>query len=118
MPVRVVGVEEDGSVVDVLESVECRSVDEDVIKVRRASPRPPESRWGPPVPGEAGAPPPAPGGDPAPCLEQQHFLPLLFLLGQQGPTAAPAVAADVPCQAVLPTPYFSSNAALFQTLKS
>nr|KAF6468262.1 transmembrane protein 132B [Rousettus aegyptiacus] len=67
VPVRVVGVEEDGSVVDVLESVECRSVDEDVIK---------------------------------------------------GPTAAPAVAADVPCQAVLPTPYFSSNAALFQTLKS
>ncbi|XP_036076827.1 transmembrane protein 132B [Rousettus aegyptiacus] len=33
VPVRVVGVEEDGSVVDVLESVECRSVDEDVIKV-------------------------------------------------------------------------------------
>ncbi|XP_006894747.1 PREDICTED: transmembrane protein 132B [Elephantulus edwardii] len=33
VPVRVVGVEEDGSVVDVSGSVECRSADEDVIKV-------------------------------------------------------------------------------------
>nr|XP_023503094.1 transmembrane protein 132B isoform X2 [Equus caballus] len=33
VPVKVVGVQEDGSVVDVSESVECRSADEDVIKV-------------------------------------------------------------------------------------
>ncbi|XP_069353537.1 transmembrane protein 132D [Eulemur rufifrons] len=33
VPVRVVSVEEDGSVTDLLESVECRSSDEDVIKV-------------------------------------------------------------------------------------
>ncbi|KAH0502297.1 Transmembrane protein 132B [Microtus ochrogaster] len=33
VPVKVVGVQEDGSVVDVLESVECRSADEDVVKV-------------------------------------------------------------------------------------
>ncbi|XP_037673292.1 transmembrane protein 132D [Choloepus didactylus] len=33
VPVRVVSVEEDGSVADLLESVECRSSDEDVIKV-------------------------------------------------------------------------------------
>uniref|UniRef100_A0A5F9CNF8 Transmembrane protein 132B n=1 Tax=Oryctolagus cuniculus TaxID=9986 RepID=A0A5F9CNF8_RABIT len=33
VPVRVVGVQEDGSVVHVSESVECRSADEDVIKV-------------------------------------------------------------------------------------
>ncbi|XP_070077291.1 transmembrane protein 132E-like [Equus przewalskii] len=32
VPVKVVGVQEDGSVVDVSESVECRSADEDVIK--------------------------------------------------------------------------------------
>lgn len=34
VPVKVVGVQEDGSVVDVSESVECKSADEDVIKVR------------------------------------------------------------------------------------
>ncbi|XP_021113316.1 transmembrane protein 132B isoform X2 [Heterocephalus glaber] len=33
VPVRVVGVQEDGSVVHVSESVECRSADEDVVKV-------------------------------------------------------------------------------------
>ncbi|XP_035114052.2 transmembrane protein 132B isoform X1 [Callithrix jacchus] len=33
VPVKVVGVQEDGSVVDVSESVECKSADEDVIKV-------------------------------------------------------------------------------------
>ncbi|KAM5239105.1 transmembrane protein 132B isoform 2-T2 [Ctenodactylus gundi] len=33
VPVKVVGVQEDGSVVDVSESVECRSADEDVVKV-------------------------------------------------------------------------------------
>lgn len=35
VPVKVVGVQEDGSVVDVLESVECRSADEDVVKVQK-----------------------------------------------------------------------------------
>ena len=38
VPVKVVGVQEDGSVVDVSESVECRSADEDVIKVQPAGP--------------------------------------------------------------------------------
>ncbi|XP_074177207.1 transmembrane protein 132B isoform X3 [Rhinolophus sinicus] len=33
VPIKVVGVQEDGSVVDVSESVECRSADEDVVKV-------------------------------------------------------------------------------------
>ncbi|XP_064128118.1 transmembrane protein 132B isoform X1 [Loxodonta africana] len=33
VPVRVVGVQEDGSVVDVSDSVECKSADEDVVKV-------------------------------------------------------------------------------------
>ncbi|XP_047554064.1 transmembrane protein 132B [Lutra lutra] len=33
VPVKVVGIQEDGSVVDVLEAVECRSADEDVVKV-------------------------------------------------------------------------------------
>uniref|UniRef100_A0A8C5KSF9 Transmembrane protein 132B n=1 Tax=Jaculus jaculus TaxID=51337 RepID=A0A8C5KSF9_JACJA len=33
IPVKVVGVEEDGSVVDVSEAVECKSADEDVVKV-------------------------------------------------------------------------------------
>nr|XP_056715062.1 transmembrane protein 132B [Euleptes europaea] len=33
LPVKVVAVEEDGSVIDVSESVECRSADEDVLKV-------------------------------------------------------------------------------------
>lgn len=35
VPVKVVAVQEDGSVVDVSESTECKSADEDVIKVRR-----------------------------------------------------------------------------------
>ena len=34
VPVKVVAVQEDGSVVDVSEAVECRSADEDVIKVQ------------------------------------------------------------------------------------
>lgn len=34
VPVKVVAVQEDGSVVDVSDSAECRSADEDVIKVR------------------------------------------------------------------------------------
>lgn len=34
VPVKVVAVQEDGSVVDVSESTECKSADEDVIKVR------------------------------------------------------------------------------------
>ncbi|XP_077895495.1 transmembrane protein 132B isoform X1 [Ictidomys tridecemlineatus] len=33
VPVKVVGVQEDGSVVDVSEAVECRSADEDIVKV-------------------------------------------------------------------------------------
>uniref|UniRef100_A0A8C7C665 Transmembrane protein 132B n=1 Tax=Neovison vison TaxID=452646 RepID=A0A8C7C665_NEOVI len=33
VPVKVVGIQEDSSVVDVLEAVECRSADEDVVKV-------------------------------------------------------------------------------------
>lgn len=33
VPVKVVSVEEDGTVADLVESVECRSSDEDVIKV-------------------------------------------------------------------------------------
>lgn len=33
VPVKVVSVEEDGTVTDLVESVECRSSDEDVIKV-------------------------------------------------------------------------------------
>lgn len=33
VPVKVVSVEDDGTVTDLLESVECRSSDEDVIKV-------------------------------------------------------------------------------------
>lgn len=33
VPVKVVSVEEDGTVMDLLDSVECRSSDEDVIKV-------------------------------------------------------------------------------------
>uniref|UniRef100_A0A8C6W477 Transmembrane protein 132B n=1 Tax=Nannospalax galili TaxID=1026970 RepID=A0A8C6W477_NANGA len=33
VPVKVVGVQEDGSVVDVSESVECKSADEDIVKV-------------------------------------------------------------------------------------
>ncbi|XP_066870990.1 uncharacterized protein [Kogia breviceps] len=36
VPVKVVAVQEDGSVVDVSEAVECRSADEDVVKVHRA----------------------------------------------------------------------------------
>ena len=36
VPVKVVGIREDGSVVDVLEAVECRSADEDVVKVQGA----------------------------------------------------------------------------------
>ena len=36
VPVKVVGIQEDGSVVDVLEAVECRSADEDVVKVQGA----------------------------------------------------------------------------------
>lgn len=36
VPVKVVAIQEDGSVVDVSESVECRSADEDVIKVQHA----------------------------------------------------------------------------------
>lgn len=35
VPVKVVAVQEDGSVVDVSDSAECRSADEDVVKVRR-----------------------------------------------------------------------------------
>lgn len=38
VPVKVVAVQEDGSVVDVSAAVECRSADEDVVKVRGASP--------------------------------------------------------------------------------
>lgn len=38
VPVKVVGIQEDGSVVDVLEAVECRSADEDVVKVQGALP--------------------------------------------------------------------------------
>ncbi|XP_059975552.1 transmembrane protein 132D-like [Mesoplodon densirostris] len=38
VPVKVVAIQEDGSVVDVSEAVECRSVDEDVVKVPRALP--------------------------------------------------------------------------------
>ena len=34
VPVKVVGIQEDGSVVDVSEAVECRSADEDVVKVQ------------------------------------------------------------------------------------
>ncbi|XP_060166831.1 transmembrane protein 132B-like isoform X5 [Globicephala melas] len=34
VPVKVVAVQEDGSVVDVSEAVECRSADEDVVKQR------------------------------------------------------------------------------------
>lgn len=34
VPVKVVSVEDDGTVTDLVESVECRSSDEDVIKVR------------------------------------------------------------------------------------
>lgn len=34
VPVKVVAVQEDGSVVDVSDSTECRSADEDVVKVR------------------------------------------------------------------------------------
>ncbi|KAF7476615.1 Hypothetical predicted protein [Marmota monax] len=34
VPVKVMGVQEDGSVVDVSEAVECRSADEDIVKVR------------------------------------------------------------------------------------
>lgn len=33
VPVKVISVEDDGTVTDLLESVECRSSDEDVIKV-------------------------------------------------------------------------------------
>ncbi|KAM4827269.1 transmembrane protein 132B isoform 2-T2 [Thomomys bottae] len=36
VPVKVVGVQEDGSVVEVLEAVECRSADEDIVKVSDA----------------------------------------------------------------------------------
>lgn len=39
VPVKVVGIQEDGSVVDVLEAVECRSADEDVVKVQGTLPR-------------------------------------------------------------------------------
>ena len=35
VPVKVVAVQEDGSVVDVSEAMECRSADEDVIKVQQ-----------------------------------------------------------------------------------
>ena len=38
VPVKVVSVEEDGTVTDVLTSVECRSSDEDVIKASRHLP--------------------------------------------------------------------------------
>lgn len=55
VPVKVVAIREDGSVVDVPEAVECRSADEDVIKVLGASPlglpRVPSSRDPSPVPG-------------------------------------------------------------------
>lgn len=37
VPVKVVAVEEDGSVIDVSDSTECKSADEDVIKVRRVN---------------------------------------------------------------------------------
>lgn len=36
VPVKVVAVQEDGSVVDVSDSTECKSADEDVIKVRHS----------------------------------------------------------------------------------
>lgn len=36
VPIKMVAVQEDGLVVDVSEAVECRSADEDVIKVQRA----------------------------------------------------------------------------------
>lgn len=39
VPVKVVAVQEDGSVVDVSEAVECRSADEDAIKVPHDCPR-------------------------------------------------------------------------------
>ncbi|XP_021525674.2 transmembrane protein 132B-like [Aotus nancymaae] len=38
VPIKVVGVQEDGSVVDVSESVECKSADEDVIKPQLTRP--------------------------------------------------------------------------------
>ena len=40
VPVKVVAVQEDGSVVDVLEPVECTSADEDVVKVQQLYPGP------------------------------------------------------------------------------
>lgn len=55
VPVKVVAIQEDGSVVDVSEAVECRSADEDVIKVRGASP------LGLSGVQPLGAPPPVPG---------------------------------------------------------
>lgn len=36
VPVKVVAVQEDGSVVDVSDSTECKSADEDVVKVRNS----------------------------------------------------------------------------------
>lgn len=41
VPVKVVSVEEDGTVTDLLTSVECRSSDEDVIKASGRLPAPP-----------------------------------------------------------------------------
>lgn len=41
VPVKVVSVEEDGTVADLLTSVECRSSDEDIIKASGHPPAPP-----------------------------------------------------------------------------
>lgn len=49
VPVKVVAVQEDGSVVDVSEAVECRSADEDVVKVPWAFPLDPQA-FGPVLP--------------------------------------------------------------------
>lgn len=50
LPVKVVAIQEDGAVVDVSRSVECRSADEDVIKVHGlVPPRVPHSGLGPRV---------------------------------------------------------------------
>lgn len=48
VPVKVVAVQEDGSVVTVAEALECRSADEDVVKVLPVSPplSPSPALWG------------------------------------------------------------------------
>lgn len=113
VPVRVVAVQEDGSVVDVSDSVECRSADEDVIKVRRSPPAPrvpPGASCPRGSDGAAGLRRLPPVGTLPFGFSDRIFFPRLFSRDDSARLQPATVTADALCQAVLSTPYFSLKA--------